>query len=239
VWCSRAGCRRRTAGGDSVGVKDIVETRHGNRIRLAALQGPCRNEDAAIIRELRSHGAVLLGKTVTTAFAYRTPGPTRNPRNLEHRRGQLERLGGQPVAAGMVALHHREQTRGSILRRRRLRRHRVQADSMTYAYGRRASSRASLDTLGFYTHTPADMLELWKATAKTYRPRRAIFIRRPSRFPECDRKCLNAFRNPSRCWRRSGITIKSINIADELKKSWLKRAILSKLTKARDSMSHA
>lgn len=38
-------------------------------------------EDAAIVRQLRQRGGVLLGKTHTTAFAYITPTPTRNPRN--------------------------------------------------------------------------------------------------------------------------------------------------------------
>src|SRR5438309_8700461 len=38
-----AGCRRRTAGGDSVQSKRHCRDQgHGNRIRLAALQGPCR-----------------------------------------------------------------------------------------------------------------------------------------------------------------------------------------------------
>ena len=37
-------------------------------------KGRLGSEDAAIIRDLRGRGAVLLGKTVTTAFAYRTPG---------------------------------------------------------------------------------------------------------------------------------------------------------------------
>jgi hypothetical protein len=56
------------------GVKDIVETRglateYGSPIH----KGRIGSGDAAIVRELRSRGAVLLGKTETTAFAYQTP----------------------------------------------------------------------------------------------------------------------------------------------------------------------
>ena len=60
------------------GVKDIVETRglateYGSPI----YKGRIGTTDAAIIREMRKHGAILLGKTQTTAFAYQTPAPTR------------------------------------------------------------------------------------------------------------------------------------------------------------------
>src|SRR5258708_39724819 len=73
-------------------------------------------EDAAIIREMRSRGAVLLGKTVTTAFAYRTSGPTRNPRNLEHTPGGSSSGSAAAVAAGMGPFTIGEQTSGSMPR---------------------------------------------------------------------------------------------------------------------------
>ena len=57
-----------------------------------------------------------LGKTVTTAFAHRTPGPTRNPGNLEHTPGGSSSGSAAGVAAGMVPFTIGEQTRGSILR---------------------------------------------------------------------------------------------------------------------------
>src|SRR5689334_12334934 len=64
------------------GAKDIIETRglateYGSPI----YKGRIGTADAAIIADLRKRGAILAGKTHTTAFAYRTPGPTRNPRN--------------------------------------------------------------------------------------------------------------------------------------------------------------
>ena len=59
------------------GVKDIVETKGmATEYGSPAYKGRVGTEDAAIIRQLRKRGAILLGKTVTTAFAYRTPGAT-------------------------------------------------------------------------------------------------------------------------------------------------------------------
>src|SRR5262249_36537912 len=99
------------------GVKDIVETRglateYGSPI----YKGRIGTADAPIIRELRKLGAVLLGKTQTTAFAYQTPAPTRNPRNPDHTPGGSSSGSAAAVAAGMVPLTIGEQTRGSILR---------------------------------------------------------------------------------------------------------------------------
>ena len=99
------------------GVKDIVETKGmATEYGSPLYKGRLGAEDAAIIRELRSRGAILLGKTVTTAFAYRTPGPTRNPRNLDHTPGGSSSGSAAAVAAGMVPFTIGEQTRGSMIR---------------------------------------------------------------------------------------------------------------------------
>src|SRR5450631_1690211 len=99
------------------GAKDIIETQgmateYGSPI----YKGRLGSADAAIIRDLRSRGAILMGKTVTTAFAYRTPGPTRNPRNVEHTPGGSSSGSAAAVAAGMVPFTIGEQTRGSMIR---------------------------------------------------------------------------------------------------------------------------
>ena len=99
------------------GVKDIVETKglateYGSPI----YKGRIGTTDAAMIREMRESGAILLGKTETTAFAYRTPAPTRNPRDLEHTPGGSSSGSAAAVAAGMVPFTIGEQTRGSIVR---------------------------------------------------------------------------------------------------------------------------
>ena len=99
------------------GVKDIVETRglateYGSPI----YKGRIGTADAAIVRDMRQRGAILPGKTQTTAFAYRTPPPTRNPRNQEHTPGGSSSGSAAAVAAGMVPVAIGGQTLGSVLR---------------------------------------------------------------------------------------------------------------------------
>ena len=61
-------------------------------------------------------GAVILGKTVTTEFAYFTPGKTRNPHNPAHTPGGSSSGSAAAVAAGMVPLAVGTQTNGSVIR---------------------------------------------------------------------------------------------------------------------------
>ena len=70
------------------GAKDIIETRGiGTEYGSPLYRGRIGLEDADIVAELKSRGAVLFGKTQTTAFAYITPSPTRNQHNLNHTPG--------------------------------------------------------------------------------------------------------------------------------------------------------
>ncbi|HSB90524.1 MAG TPA: amidase family protein, partial [Anaerolineales bacterium] len=84
-----------------VGIKDIYHvdgflTHAGSRLPAEALAGP----EADAVRQLRKAGALVLGKTVTTEFAYFAPGPTRNPHNLEHTPGGSSSGSAAAVAAG-------------------------------------------------------------------------------------------------------------------------------------------
>ncbi|MBI2525732.1 MAG: amidase [Candidatus Rokubacteria bacterium] len=72
--------------------------------------------DAASVARLRAHGAVILGKVTTTAFAYLDPSPTRNPWNLEHTPGGSSSGPAAAVAARMTPLALGSQTVGSVLR---------------------------------------------------------------------------------------------------------------------------
>src|SRR5260370_37246604 len=99
------------------GVKDIIETRGlATEYDSPIYKGRTGTVDAAIIRDMRKRGAILLGKTHTTAFAYQTPSPTRNPRDLDHTPGGSSSGSAAAVAAGMVPFAIGEQTRGSVLR---------------------------------------------------------------------------------------------------------------------------
>ena len=89
-----------------------LSTEYGSPI----YKGRIGTVDAAIVRDLRARGAVLLGKTQTTAFAYREPAPTVNPRNHEHTPGGSSSGSAAAVAAGMVPFALGTQTMGSVLR---------------------------------------------------------------------------------------------------------------------------
>jgi len=52
-------------------------------------------DDATLVSKLRGAGALVLGKTVTTEFAYFTPGKTRNPHAPAHTPGGCTRRSGR------------------------------------------------------------------------------------------------------------------------------------------------
>jgi Asp-tRNA(Asn)/Glu-tRNA(Gln) amidotransferase A subunit family amidase len=100
-----------------IGVKDIFHvdgfvTRAGSKLPVELLQG---NESESVTR-LRHSGALILGKTVTTEFAYFGPGPTRNPHNLQHTPGGSSSGSAAAVARGMCLMAFGTQTIGSINR---------------------------------------------------------------------------------------------------------------------------
>lgn len=72
--------------------------------------------DAWCVAALRAAGAVPIGKTHTTALAYRDPAPTRNPHNLEHTPGGSSAGSAAAVGAGHVPFALGTQTVGSGLR---------------------------------------------------------------------------------------------------------------------------
>ncbi|MGD9509842.1 MAG: amidase [Geminicoccaceae bacterium] len=115
---------RRAAGGAigplhgvPVAVKDIVDTTDFPTENGSALHAGRRPaQDAAIVVRLRTAGAVIPGKTVTTEFACFTPGPTRNPHDPERTPGGSSSGSAAAVAAGMVPLAIGSQTNGSVIR---------------------------------------------------------------------------------------------------------------------------
>ncbi|MBI2986657.1 MAG: amidase [Deltaproteobacteria bacterium] len=100
-----------------IGVKDIFRvdgflTRAGSQLPQSLFDGP----EATCVSALRSLGALVLGKTATTEFAYREPGPTRNPRKLDHTPGGSSSGSAAAVAAGLCPLALGTQTIGSVIR---------------------------------------------------------------------------------------------------------------------------
>lgn len=103
--------------GVPVAVKDIIDTADmptENGTPLDAGRRPGR--DATIVARLRAAGAVIIGKTVTTEFAFMHPRATRNPHNPEHTPGGSSQGSAAAVADGMVPLAIGTQTAGSVIR---------------------------------------------------------------------------------------------------------------------------
>ena len=156
-------CDRRPATtpmhGVPVGVKDIINTAdmptsYGSQIYA----GHYPDEDAECIRLLRQAGAVIIGKTVTTEFAFYAPGKTANPHNLEHTPGGSSSGSAAAVADFHVPVALGTQTSGSIIR----------PASFNGVFGCKPTYNSysldgihplapDLDTLGAFSRSPADI----------------------------------------------------------------------------------
>lgn len=115
---AKGGIFRGPLHGIPLGIKDIIDvagyvTGCGSK-KMA--QGEPAIADAAVVRKLRQSGAIILGKTVTTAYAYFDPPPTANPWNLDHTPGGSSSGSAAAVATGMCLGAVGTQTGGSIVR---------------------------------------------------------------------------------------------------------------------------
>jgi Asp-tRNA(Asn)/Glu-tRNA(Gln) amidotransferase A subunit family amidase len=100
-----------------VAIKDIFDTEdYPTECGSPLLAGRRPVRDAAVVERLRAAGAVIIGKTVTTEFAFFHPGPTRNPRDLQRTPGGSSSGSAAAVAAGVVPLALGSQTNGSTIR---------------------------------------------------------------------------------------------------------------------------
>lgn len=100
-----------------IGVKDIFNvdgfaTRAGSSLPAELFWGP----EASSVRRLRELGALVLGKTVTTEFAYIDPGATANPHDPSCTPGGSSSGSAAAVAAGYTPLALGSQTVGSVIR---------------------------------------------------------------------------------------------------------------------------
>jgi len=103
--------------GVPVAVKDIFNvdgflTRAGSNLPPQAITGA----EARVVKQLKAAGALVLGKTVTTEFAYFAPGPTTNPYNPEHTPGGSSSGSAAAVGGGLAPVALGTQTIGSIIR---------------------------------------------------------------------------------------------------------------------------
>lgn len=113
----KAGNYRGPLHGIPIGIKDIIDvfdmpTGCGSKLWANSYA----RRDATCVERLRQAGAIILGKTVTTAYAYLDPPPTRNPWNLSRTPGGSSSGSAAAVACGMCLASLGTQTGGSTIR---------------------------------------------------------------------------------------------------------------------------
>jgi Asp-tRNA(Asn)/Glu-tRNA(Gln) amidotransferase A subunit family amidase len=116
-----AGAVRGPLHGLPLGVKDLFDTADAPTAYGSPVYAGHRPaSDAAAVTLCREAGALLAGKTVSTEFAYFTPGPTRNPAALdlgaEHTPGGSSSGSAAGVADALLPLALGTQTAGSVIR---------------------------------------------------------------------------------------------------------------------------
>ncbi len=126
AWAYRVASAELPQAGDATGplagvpfgVKDVIDVR-GQPTRFGsnafAEAGPAA-ADAPVVRALRTRGAVPVGKTRSTEFAFIDPTTTRNPFDLKRSPGGSSSGSGAVVGAHVVPFALGTQTAGSLCR---------------------------------------------------------------------------------------------------------------------------
>jgi aspartyl-tRNA(Asn)/glutamyl-tRNA(Gln) amidotransferase subunit A len=113
----RSGKDRGPLHGIPIGIKDIIDVK-GLPTACGAKRWAHRiaEGDAPVVEKLRGAGAIIMGKTVTTPYAWIDPPPTRNPWNLDRTPGGSSSGSAAAVACAMCYGAIGSQTGGSITR---------------------------------------------------------------------------------------------------------------------------
>ena len=103
--------------GVGLAIKDIIDTANLPTEHNSAIYQDYKPvSDASIVTKSCSEGCIIIGKSVTTEFAFFEPGVTRNPHNLDHTPGGSSSGSAAAIAAGMAHLAIGTQTGGSVIR---------------------------------------------------------------------------------------------------------------------------
>ena len=178
--------------GIPVGIKDVIDTKDMPTENGSPLfDGRRPEEDATCVDALKTAGAIIIGKTVTTELANLTPSRTRNPHNIEHSPGGSSAGSGASVADYHVPLAVGTQTGGSVIR----------PASFNGTYGLKPTlgliprkgillQSHTLDTLGVYARSLQDIALITGSISiaeahdrKTYTANRDILLSEYSKRP--------------------------------------------------------
>ncbi len=214
-----AGLAQLPLAGLPVGIKDIYDTAdmptgYGSPIYA----GHQPSSDAAMVMLVRRAGGVIVGKTVTAAFASREDAPTRNPLDPARTPGGSSSGSAAAVAAGMLPIALGSQTGGSTIR----------PAAYCGVAGYKPSFKLfptvgmkcfswSLDTVGLFAASVADVA--FAAAAISGRDLRvdarppsvpAIAIVRTDAWDEASEPMQSAIEHAARAAERAGATIKDL-----------------------------
>ena len=201
--------------GVPIGVKDIINTVnmptcYGSQVYA----GHYPVEDAECIRLLQRAGAVIMGKTVTTEFAYYAPGKTANPHALEHTPGGSSSGSAAAVADFHVPVALGTQTSGSIIR----------PASFNGVFGYKPTHNSysldgihplapELDTLGAFSRAVGDLYLLHGvllgqrlASPAAERPGQVAFVRTPA-WDAADTLMQNCMAGFLQAIKQAGISV--------------------------------
>ncbi|MDB5478947.1 MAG: amidase [Alphaproteobacteria bacterium] len=113
----RAGVPLSPVDGMPIAVKDLYETADmPTQMGSPIFNGWRTNRDAASVHALRTGGAVVIAKAVTTEFGFYNPGPTTNPFARERTPGGSSSGSAAAVGAGMIPAAIGSQVIGSLIR---------------------------------------------------------------------------------------------------------------------------
>jgi Asp-tRNA(Asn)/Glu-tRNA(Gln) amidotransferase A subunit family amidase len=213
--------------GIPIGVKDIFraddfKTRCGSNFPADLFEG----KEASCVTRLKNAGALILGKTVTTEFAYFEPGPTKNPNNTNYTPGGSSSGSAAAVAAGFTPFAFGTQTIGSVIRPAAY----CGVIGFKPSYRRIATDGVipfsqSADHIGFFTQdmdgcilAASVLLDNWneKQISKAIHKPLIIGVPDGKYLLQASEEIIEKFENNLRLFQKIGIEIKRINIFDDI-----------------------
>ncbi len=209
--------------GLTIGIKDIFHcdgftTRCGSELPPELFQG----DEAELVQRLRAAGAIMMGKTATTEFAYFAPAPTVNPHNPAHTPGGSSSGSAAGVAAGFFDLGLGTQTVGSIIRPAAY----CGVVGFKPSFGRVSTAGVvpfsiSVDHVGFFSRTVTDLLTVMAAIDDAWKPSPAtaqyrLGIPQGAYMEQADPVVREAFQDQTKQLESAGYAIVNIPILDNI-----------------------
>lgn len=212
--------------GIPIGVKDIFRvdgfiTKCGSNLPPELFEGT----EAACATKLKEQGALILGKTVTTEFAYFEPGPTKNPCNTNYTPGGSSSGSAAAVAAGITPFAFGTQTIGSIIRPAAY----CGVIGFKPSYGRISTEGVipfspSADHIGFFTQdiegcilAASVLCEDWKSLKLNYSQKPLVIgVPRGKYMEQASPEILSAFEKQLDVLINKGCTVLNIPIFENI-----------------------